>query len=112
MMRKAIVAVLAATALVLTASVAEAAPPTVNGSFVQAFKKPHQGHRAYFTVTAGQGAKTCQVTLRNKTVEVDLGTDRVSQLTHIWYVRPVNATKAVAQAKAAPSPTPLIVCTH
>lgn len=111
-MKKLLAALVVAGTLALTAAPAVAAPHTVNGSFVEAFKKPGQAHRAYFTVTAGKGSKTCDVTLRGKTLAVDLGTDHVSQLTHIWYVKPANATKAIAQAKAASKPTALIVCSH
>jgi hypothetical protein len=110
-MKRALISIIA-TAAMLVPAVASAAPPTVNGSFVEAFKKSGQAHRAYFKVTAGQGSKTCEVTLRGRTIEVDLGTDQVSALSHIWYLHPQNATKAVAQAKAAPSPTGLIVCGH
>lgn len=110
-MKKLIVLGLVA-ALASIAVPAQATPSKVNGSFVQAFQKPHQPHRAYFQVEAGKGSKECEVTLRGKTLAVTLGTDKTSSVTHIWYVKPVNATKAVAQAKAAPSPTSLIVCSH
>ena len=110
-MRK-FMALLAVAGVIAVSAPAQAAPTAVHGSFVQAFQKPHQPHRFYFQVTAGQGSKDCQVTEVHKTLGVSLGTDKLSPLTYIWYVKPANAAKATAAAKAAPSPTSAIVCTH
>ena len=111
-MRKMLVACCAAAVLAAPVT-AQADPPPVRGHFVRAFQiLPSQPHRAYFSVAAGHGAKQCEVHLL-KFTSVDLGTDGVSPITHIFYIRPRNATRAVAIAQATNhEPTALITCTH
>ena len=111
-MRKILAAVLTAAAILGATVAASAAPATVNGSFVKHFMRTNQPRRVYFTVTAGRGAKTCEVTLAGKTLEVSLGTDKRSQVTHIFYAHPRRAKVALRQSVNAPSPTRRVVCSH
>jgi hypothetical protein len=84
----------------------------VKGSFLDHFMRAKQPHRLYFAVTAGRGAKTCEVTLAGKTVEVSLGTDKQSAVMHIFYVHPKMAKRALSQSVKAPSPSRRVVCSH
>lgn len=92
---------------------ASAAPPVVKGRFVEAFQRDHQPHRVYWRVAAGHGAKECSVTLHARTTEVSLGTDHVSALTNVFYLRTSGARIALAQALATDGqPTWRVRCTH
>jgi hypothetical protein len=111
-MRKMLAAVLTAAVVLGASAVASAAPATVNGSFVEQFMRAKQPHRLYFAVRAGRGAKTCEVTLAGKTVEVSLGTDKRSPVMHIFYVHPKMAKRALSQSANASSPSRRVVCSH
>ena len=111
-MRKFLATLLTAAAVLGASATATATPETVKGSFTQAFMRSGQPHRMYFAVTAGRGTKTCQVTLAGKTVEVSLGTDKESQVMHVFYLYPKMAKRALSQAESARSPSDRIVCSH
>jgi hypothetical protein len=96
----------------LTMAMPAFATPTTLGSFVSSEIKPGQPHRLYFTITAGHGAKTCDVTLLRKVATaVDLGTDKQGD-GMLFFIHGRRTKVALAQAQAAPSPTRRIVCTH
>jgi len=107
-MRKLLVGLLCAGALSVAVP---AQAQEVLGSFVSSEVRSSQPHRVYWTVTAGKGAKTCDVTLVGKTVQTTLGTDKQGD-GMTFFLRVRNAQKALVQAQTAPSPTPRIVCTH
>jgi hypothetical protein len=100
-----------ALALTIAVPVTASATPVVHGSFVSASMKAGQPHRVYVTVEAGQGSKTCDVTLRRRTIQVDLGTDKQGS-GMFFFLFKSGALTALHQAQTAPSPTRRIVCTH
>ena len=105
------IAVGAAVVMAFGGSVAAA--PQRAGSFTKAFQRDNQPHRTYFQVTAEQGSKDCAVTLAQKTLQVSLGTDKLSDVTYIWYVHPRMAKRALNQALATDGePTQRILCGH
>jgi len=107
--RKLLVGLLCAGALSVT--VPAQAQEVVLGSFVSSEVRSSQPHRVYWTVTAGKGSKTCDVTLVGKTVQTTLGTDKQGD-GMTFFLRVRNAQRALVQAQTAPSPTSRIVCTH
>jgi hypothetical protein len=110
-MRKLLVGLFAA-AVLAAPTTALADKPPVKGHFTTAFKAPGQPHRAYFRVAASQGSKECEVDLL-KQISVTLGTDGESSLTHIFFISPSRATRAVAIANAILNePTERVLCTH
>ena len=108
-----IVASLAAVAVVLAPTAAHAVPKEHKGMFIAAEKRASQPHRAYFRVAStNHGDKDCTITVL-KTTTVSLGTDGESSWFHIFFVKPVNADRAVAIATAILNePTKRVLCSH
>jgi hypothetical protein len=111
-MRKLFAALVTVGVVLGASATVAAAPGAVKGSFTQHFMRTGQPHRLYFAVAAGRGTKTCEVLLAGKSVEVSLGTDKQSQVMHIFYVRPKMARRALRQSVNAPSPSRRIICSH
>lgn len=110
-MRK-LLAVLIGAVLLLGATPALASK-THEGSFTFVKYGPNFKHRVFLRVeSSNHGDKSCEVLLNGRLQTVDLGTDGESSTFNMFYLRVSGAVKAYEQAKAAPSPTPRIRCSH
>lgn len=107
-----LIPVLVGLAMLAPAIPAQAAKDHL-GSFTFIRYGPNFLHRVFLEVEAAHGGdKSCAVTLNGRTQTVDLGTNGASERFNMFYLRVSGAEKAYEQAKAAPSPTPRIRCSH
>jgi hypothetical protein len=99
--------------LMLGAAVPAQAAKEHLGSFTYIKYGPNFRHRVFLRVeSSNHGDKTCTITLNGRVGNADLGTDGESETFNMFYLFVHGAEKAYEQAKAAPSPTKRIRCSH